>query len=316
MTQKITIEPVTRIEGHAKVTIHLNDDGAVEHAYLHINEFRGFEKFCEGRLYFEMPSHHAAHLRDLSRSAITWPRPRPATSLRAVLRRDPRSLLRELMHMGQIIQSHGMHFFELAGPDLLLGFDADPAHPQRDRADQAPTPELRSKPVSLRTLRAGDHPHAGRAAHPPELCRAGRRQQGAAGGRTREHPRGHRPARSQQRSSACSIMKDWAATQHGRHQQVRGVAERLHEHWSTPTTVSNLYDGDIRLDGPQRRPAGKIRWAAIISDYIAEHVENWSYLKFPYYKKLGLPNGVYRVGPLGRMNAVDAHRHAAGQRGA
>ena len=55
MTQKITIEPVTRIEGHAKVTIHMKDDGSVEHAYMHVNEFRGFEKFCEGRLYFEMP---------------------------------------------------------------------------------------------------------------------------------------------------------------------------------------------------------------------------------------------------------------------
>ena len=65
MTQKITIEPVTRIEGHAKVTIRLKDDGSVDHAYLHINEFRGFEKFCEGRLYFEMPSDHAAHLRHL-----------------------------------------------------------------------------------------------------------------------------------------------------------------------------------------------------------------------------------------------------------
>ena len=78
MTQKITIEPVTRIEGHAKVTIHIKDDGSVEHAYLHINEFRGFEKFCEGRPYFELPSitpifrdavHHAAYLWNLSRQS-------------------------------------------------------------------------------------------------------------------------------------------------------------------------------------------------------------------------------------------------------
>ena len=125
-TQKITIEPVTRIEGHAKVTIHMKDDGSVDHAYMHVNEFRGFEKFCEGRLYFEMPSitpricgicpvsHHLASAK--AGDAITGQTPpRPA------------NLLRELMHMGQIVQSHGMHFFELAGPDLLLGFDADPA---------------------------------------------------------------------------------------------------------------------------------------------------------------------------------------------
>ena len=126
MTQKITIEPVTRIEGHAKVTIRMKDDGSVDHAYLHINEFRGFEKFCEGRLYFEMPqitpricgicpvSHHLAAAK-AGDDLMGCPPPRPA------------NLLRELMHMGQIIQSHGMHFFELAGPDLLLGFDADPA---------------------------------------------------------------------------------------------------------------------------------------------------------------------------------------------
>ena len=126
VTQKITIEPVTRIEGHAKVTVHMKDDGTVEHAYFHVNEFRGFEKFCEGRFVSEMQqitpricgicpvSHHlaAAKAADI---VLGCPPPRPA------------SLLRELMHMGQVIQSHGMHFFELAGPDLLLGFDADPA---------------------------------------------------------------------------------------------------------------------------------------------------------------------------------------------
>ncbi|NWF64747.1 MAG: nickel-dependent hydrogenase large subunit, partial [Chloroflexi bacterium] len=124
-TQKITIEPVTRIEGHAKVTIHMKEDNTVDHAYMHVNEFRGFEKFCEGRLYFEMPqitpricgicpvSHHLAAAK--ASDALTGQTPpRPA------------SLLRELMHMGQVIQSHGMHFFELAGPDLLLGFDALP----------------------------------------------------------------------------------------------------------------------------------------------------------------------------------------------
>ncbi len=126
MTQKITIEPVTRIEGHAKITINVKEDGSVEHAYLHVNEFRGFEKFCEGRMVFEMPlitpricgicpvSHHLASAKAADAALGVEP-PRPA------------SLLRELMHMGQVIQSHGMHFFELAGPDLLLGWDADPA---------------------------------------------------------------------------------------------------------------------------------------------------------------------------------------------
>src|SRR5512136_3085890 len=149
-TQKITIEPVTRIEGHAKVTIHMKDDGSVEHAYLHVNEFRGFEKFCEGRLYFEMPSitpricgicpvsHHLASAKAGDELQGTPP-PRPA------------SLLRELMHMGQFIQSHSMHFFELAGPDLLLGFDADPAIRNVVGVIQA-NPELAVKAVRLRAF--------------------------------------------------------------------------------------------------------------------------------------------------------------------
>ena len=147
-TQKITIEPVTRIEGHAKVTIHIDNQGNVEQAYLHINEFRGFEKFCEGRMYFEMPiitpricgicpvSHHLAAAK-AAEAVAGCPPPRPA------------SLLRELMHMGQIIQSHGMHFFELAGPDLLLGFDADPAIRNVVGLIQA-DPELAVKAVQLR----------------------------------------------------------------------------------------------------------------------------------------------------------------------
>jgi NAD-reducing hydrogenase large subunit len=147
-TQKITIEPVTRIEGHAKVTIHMKEDGNVDHAYLHINEFRGFEKFCEGRMYFEMPSitpricgicpvsHHLASAKTCDQIVGAQP---PQTA----------KLLRELMHMGQVIQSHGMHFFELAGPDLLLGFDADPATRNVVGLIQA-NPQLALKAVNLR----------------------------------------------------------------------------------------------------------------------------------------------------------------------
>ena len=126
MGQKLTIEPVTRIEGHARVTIHLDDTGHVEKTFMHVDQFRGFEKFSEGRIYHEMPvitpricgicpvSHHLAAAKACDGVAGVQP-PRPA------------NLLRELLHMGQIIQSHSMHFFHLASPDLLLGFDADPA---------------------------------------------------------------------------------------------------------------------------------------------------------------------------------------------
>ena len=165
VAQKITIEPVTRIEGHAKVTIRMTEAGTVDHAYLHINEFRGFEKFCEGRMVFEMPlitpricgicpvSHHLASAK-AGDEVMGCPPPRTA------------SLLRELMHMGQVIQSHGMHFFELAGPDLLLGFDADPAI--RNVAGLlAADPALTVKAVNLRKFgQEIIHTLGGRRIHP------------------------------------------------------------------------------------------------------------------------------------------------------
>ena len=148
--EKITIEPVTRIEGHAKVTIHLNDQGKVERAYLHVNEWRGFEKFTEGRPFFEMPqitpricgicpvSHHLTSAMACDQIIGAVP-PRPA------------QLLRELMHMGQFIQSHSMHFFELAGPDLFLGFDADPAVRNVVGLIEA-NPDLALKAIRLRAF--------------------------------------------------------------------------------------------------------------------------------------------------------------------
>ncbi|MGZ3578209.1 MAG: nickel-dependent hydrogenase large subunit, partial [Syntrophales bacterium] len=147
-TRKITIEPITRIEGHGRVTVHLNEKGEVDQTFFHVDEFRGLEKFTEGRPYFEMPaitqricgicpvSHHLAAAKACDGVArVELPR--------------PAKLLRELMHMGQYIQSHGMHFFHLAAPDLLLGFDADPAIRNVVGIIQA-DPELALKAVNLR----------------------------------------------------------------------------------------------------------------------------------------------------------------------
>jgi len=146
--QKITIEPITRIEGHGRVTIHLNEQGKVDQTFFHVDEFRGLEKFSEGRPYFEMTqitqricgicpvSHHLAAAKACDGVARTEPT-RPA------------KLLRELMHMGQLVQSHGMHFFHLAAPDLVLGFDADPAERNVFGIIKA-DPQLALKAVNLR----------------------------------------------------------------------------------------------------------------------------------------------------------------------
>jgi NAD-reducing hydrogenase large subunit len=300
MTQKITIEPVTRIEGHAKVTIRMKDDGSVDHANLHVNEFRGFEKFCEGRLYFEMPqitpricgicpvSHHLAAAKagdDLMGS----PPPRPA------------NLLRELMHMGQIIQSHGMHFFELGGPDLLLGFDADPAYRNVVGLIGA-NPELTVKAVQLRKF--GQEiikMLGGRKVHPTFAVPGGVNK--ALKAAERDQIRSGLAEAIATTQVGLQIMKDWAAKNQ---EDINKFAVLTTGYFGlvTPNNGLEMYDGDIRLIDRAGQQLEKFDGRNYL-DYIAEHVEDWSYLKFPYYKKLGWPNGVYRVGPLGRCNASD-----------
>jgi NAD-reducing hydrogenase large subunit len=299
-TQKITIEPVTRIEGHAKVTIHLDESGNVEQAYFHVNEFRGFEKFCEGRMYFEMPmitpricgicpvSHHLASAKACD-EAIGAPPPRPA------------SLLRELMHMGQVIQSHGMHFFELAGPDLLLGFDADPAGRNVVGLIEA-NPDVAVKAVKLRKYgQEIIHTLGGRKVHPNFAV---------PGGVNKALQTAERDAILAGADEAIattqlgiSVMKDW--TEENR-EDVEKFAVLQSGYFGLVTEEGGLelYEGKCRLIDAGGKRLEEFDGRNYL-DYISEHVEDWSYLKFPYYKKMGWPEGVYRVGPLGRANLAD-----------
>ena len=300
MAQKITIEPVTRIEGHAKVTIRLKVDGTVDHAYLHINEFRGFEKFCEGRMYFEMPaitpricgicpvSHHLAAAK-AGDDLMGCPPPRPA------------SLLRELMHMGQIIQSHGMHFFELAGPDLLLGFDA-PAATRNVIGLIGADPQLALKAVNLRKFgQEIIRTLGGRKIHPVFAVTGGVNKSLKAD--EREKIRSGVDGAIEALQIGLQIMADWTAKNQ---EDINKFAVLRSGYFGmvTPENGLELYDGQIRLINAEGQPLEKFDGRHYL-DYIAEHVEDWSYLKFPYYKKLGWPGGVYRVGPLGRCNIAE-----------
>ena len=298
--QKITIEPVTRIEGHAKVTIHMKRDGTVGRAYMHVNEFRGFEKFCEGRLYFEMPqitpricgicpvSHHLAAAK--AGDALTGQTPpRPA------------SLLRELMHMGQMVQSHGMHFFELAGPDLLLGFDAAPEMRNVVGLIGA-NPELTVKAVQLRKF--GQQiikTLGGRRIHPVFAVPGGVNK--ALTLQERDSILEGVDAAIGTIQVGLGIMKQWAERNM---EDINKFAVFPTGYFGliTPENGLELYDGNIRLinqDGIEL----ELFPVADYLEYIQEHVEPWSYLKFPYYKKMGYPEGAYRVGPLGRLNIAD-----------
>jgi NAD-reducing hydrogenase large subunit len=299
-TEKITIEPVTRIEGHAKVTIHMNDNGTVDHAYFHVNEFRGFEKFCEGRMVFEMPqitpricgicpvSHHLAAAK--AGDAVMGVEPPPTASL-----------LRELMHMGQIIQSHGMHFFELAGPDLILGFDADPAIRNVVGLIGA-DPELTLRAVELRKFGQDViFQVGGRRIHPNFAVPGG--VNNVLTQEKRDHMLAGLDKAQETTLIGIQIIKDWAEA------NIEDIEKFAVFHTGyfglvTPENGLELYDGKIRLVDKE----GKQLECFDAQDYldiVSEHVEDWSYLKFPYYKKMGWTDGVYRVGPLGRLNAID-----------
>jgi len=300
VSQKITIEPVTRVEGHGKITINLKPDGMVDHAYFHVNEFRGFEKFCEGRMIFEMPtitpricgicpvSHHLASAKA---GDIVFGAPPPRTA----------SLLRELTHMGQIIQSHGMHFFELAGPDLILGFDADPAIRNVVGLIQA-DPGLTLKAVALRKYgQEIIHMVAGRRIHPNFAVPGG--VNNVLNPEFRDVILKDVDEMVAITKVGLKIFKDWAAKNREDVDKF-AVFPTGYLGLVTPENALELYQGDIRLVDSKGAQLEKFD----ANDYlenIAEHVEDWSYLKFPYYKKMGYPAGVYRVGPLGRLNASE-----------
>jgi len=300
MASKITIEPVTRIEGHAKVTIHLDETGKVSEARMHVNEFRGFEKFAEGRMFFEMPqitpricgicpvSHHLASAKACDRVIGVKP---PRTG----------ALIRELMHMGQYIQSHAMHFFHLAGPDLLFGFDAPPA--QRNVLGiVAANPDLALKAVWLRKYgqdiiakTAGRRIHANGAVPGGmnKILTAAEREEVLAGV----------PEALANLEEGLGVLRSWVS-------QNKELADSFANFDSgymglvQPDGALELYDGKLRMIDAK----GKVLVDQYDpSDYlqiIGEHVEPWSYLKFPFYRALGYPAGAYRVGPLGRLNAA------------
>jgi len=298
--QKITIEPVTRIEGHAKVTIHLNSKGKVDRAYLHVNEWRGFEKFCEGRPFFEMiqitpricgicpVSHHLSAAKACDGVIGVTP-PRPAR------------LLRELMHMGQIIQSHSMHFFELAGPDLLLGFDADPAIRNVVGVIQA-NPELALKAVRLRAFGQGIISKLGtKRIHPNHSVPGG--VNAPLSIKDRDEILSQIDDMTDVVKIGITVAKGW----------FEANMEMVNNFAVFPTGYMGLvdeegglqlYDGRLRLVDKNGKKLEEFDPRNYL-DYIGEHVEDWSYLKFPFYLKMGWPKGVYRVGPLGRLNVAD-----------
>jgi len=297
--RKITINPISRVEGHGKVTIHLDDQGQVKDARFHVLQFRGFEAFCKGRPYEEMPiiTQRICGICPVSHQLAS------AKACDVIMGLEiPKTarLLRELLHMGQFIQSHALHFFYLASPDLLLGWDADPA--KRNVVGViGEFPEAAVKGIRLRKfgqeiIRA----LGGKRVHPAFSV---------PGGVTN-------PLSEKDRDRLLSGLKEAYDTCQLGLDLIKSWIEKNMEEVKRFANFDSIYTGLVDADGQMNLYDGRLRMVKADGqalaefdpseylDYIGEHVEPWSYLKFPFYKPLGWPEGLYRVGPLGRLNAA------------
>ncbi|HSR88521.1 MAG TPA: Ni/Fe hydrogenase subunit alpha, partial [Pontiella sp.] len=301
-TKKITIEPVTRVEGHGKVTILLDDAGQVTQARLHIVEFRGFERFIQGRPYWEIPvlvqrlcgicpvSHHLAAAKAMD-------------GIVGVDQLTPTAeKMRRLMHYGQMFQSHALHFFHLVSPDLLFGFDADPA--ERNVVGVAKKfPDLAVQGVMMRKYgQEIIQATAGKKIHGTGAVPGGINKNLSIAERD-----GFLKDIDQMLEwcrSALQIAKDYTLEHIGELADF-GSFDSNHVSLIREDGAMDLYHGNLRaIDAA----GGKIFDQVDYQDYfkyISEEVKPWSYMKFPFISSLGPESGWYRVGPLSRVNACD-----------
>ena len=299
--KRLTIDPVSRIEGHAKISIHLNDEGRVSSTQLHITQTRGFEKFTEGRPFYEMPGITSricgicpvSHLLASAKACDAILAVRiPATAVK----------LRELLHCAQFVQSHALSFFYLSSPDLLLGMDSDPAKRNVIGVIEK-HPELARLGIELRKF--GLQIIEGLAlerVHPSWVVPGG--VNAPMSPQLRERIMSEMPGIMAGAERTISFCKS----------AVGSFQEEIDYFGSAPTMYAGmvdrkgnlqLYDGTLRFRDADGAIVKDEIPAEEYADYIGEASLRESYLKAPYYKPIGYPKGIYRVGPLGRLNACD-----------
>ncbi|MCU0241251.1 MAG: Ni/Fe hydrogenase subunit alpha [Vicinamibacteria bacterium] len=300
MNRNIVIEPVSRIEGHAKITIQLDESGLVSDARFHVVEFRGFEKFCEGRSFREMPS-ITARVCGICPVSHLLASAKAGDDLLAVEIPEGAVRLRRLMNLGQIVQSHALSFFHLSSPDFLLGYDSDPAKRNVFGLIEA-HPDIARQGIRLRKFgQEIIEILGGKRIHPSWALPGGVSRSFSAEGREKI---------LKALPEALDIAKRtliWFKQRLDLHQdeaRVFGNFPSLFMGLVTPDGGLEHYDGRVRIvDSAGHVVADQLDPARYL-DYIGEAVEPWSYLKFPYYKPLGYPAGMYRVGPLARLNVA------------
>jgi len=310
--KKITIDPITRLEGHGKIEIFLNDEGDVENAYLQIPELRGFEKFCEGRPVEEMP-------RITPRICGVCPGAHHMASTKAtdaVYHVDPPSAakkLRELFYCAHMIHSHIAHFYALAAPDFVVGPTADPA--QRnilgliDKVGLEVGGEVIKHRAYAQDIQATI---GGKATHP--VC-------GLPGGMSKAITEEERQDFEEKAKSCVEFGKfslklfdDLVLANKEYLDLITGDIYTMKSYYMGMVDANNkvnFYEGDIRVVDPEGKETAKFKPADYL-EHIAEHTEPWSYLKFPFLRKVGWKglidgkdSGIYRVNSLARLNVAD-----------
>ncbi|HOO72174.1 MAG TPA: Ni/Fe hydrogenase subunit alpha [Spirochaetota bacterium] len=310
MAKKITIEPVTRVEGHGKVTIHLDDSGNVAQSRLHIVEFRGFERFVQGRPYWEAPvlvqrlcgicpvSHHlaAAKAIDVIVGAGTGEGLTPTGEK-----------MRRLMHHGQMFQSHALHFFHLVSPDLLFGADGDPAVrniigvalEHKDLAVQGVMMRKFGQEIIQAT--------AGKKIHGTGAIPGGINKNLSVEERD-SFLKGADPMNIDKMIAWSQGALDFFKDYHSKNADMIdnfSIFPSAHLSLVRKDGAMDLYHGVLRaVDAEGKKILNDVDYQDYLK-YVGEEVRTWSYMKFPYLKSLGKKDGWYTVGPLARLNTCD-----------
>jgi NAD-reducing hydrogenase large subunit len=300
MEKQIHIEPVTRIEGHAKITVFLDKGGNVRDAQFHVTELRGFEEFCKGRTLWEMPG-LTARICGICPVSHILASAKACDAILSVRIPETAELLRRLMNLGQIVQSHALSFFYLSAPDFLLGWDSDPA--TRNVVGLAASdPDLARKGIRLRAFGQGIIDRlGGKRIHPAWAVPGGVNQALAAEDRQWMLD-GLPEALSTIRETLDLFKKAFGDV---KSREVLGTFTSMYLGLVSPDGSWEHYAGVLRLVDQDRNPVVAAYDPARYYEIIREASEPWTYLKFPHYVPMGYPQVMYRVGPLGRINVCD-----------
>ena len=298
--KNIVIDPVTRIEGHAKITIQLDDDDEVAETAFHVTQVRGFEKFTEGRPYYEMPS-ITARICGICPISHLLASAKAGDAIMSVRIPPTAAKLREALHCGQIIQSHALSFFHLSAPDLLLGFDSAPGR-RNIIGVLEDHPNMARDGIALRKFGQQVIENlAGERIHPSWIVPGGV----------------NAPLSREVRERIRSGLPDAKAIATRTIAFFKGVVDSFPDEIANFGNMSSMYAGLVDADGGLQLYDGAVRFvgsdgkvvvpampAQEYQRYIGEAAEPNSYLKSPYFKPLGYPDGIYRVGPLARLNVA------------